>query len=101
MNRDGTLPRLTKEMWMSPEPAAQSPDNTAVLIDSLTRVFARVCRELGKAGHPSEASRLAAEAWSLLRNDYPGEAERINGAMHYLARLEQDMERQVAQTSQP
>lgn len=78
----------------------QSPDNAAALVDALTRVFARVCRELGKAGHPSDASRLAAEAWSLLRKDYPGDAERINGTMHYLARIEQDMERRLAPPSQ-
>jgi uncharacterized protein (DUF2249 family) len=65
---------------------------TAAVIDALTRVLAHTCRELGKAGHPSTAAQLAAEAWSVLREDYPDDAERLNGAMHYLSRLEQKLE---------
>lgn len=61
-------------------------------VDALTRVLARTLRQLGQAGSPWDASRLAAEGWSLLRASYPSEAERLNGAMHYLARLEQQLE---------
>jgi uncharacterized protein (DUF2249 family) len=64
----------------------------AAVVDALTRILAHTCRELGKAGHPSTAAQLAAEAWSLLREEYPDDAERLNGAMHYLSRLEQKLE---------
>lgn len=52
---------------------------TGALISSL--------RALGQSGRPDAASRLAAKAWLALRDASPREAERINGAMHYLARL--------------
>ena len=57
------------------------------LIAELTAVLAKSLRALGKAGQPDEASRLGAAGWSLLRHDQPREAEKINGTMHYLARL--------------
>lgn len=52
-----------------------------------TEVLVKALRALGQAGHPDAASRLAAKAWWALREQHPREAERINGAMHYLARL--------------
>jgi uncharacterized protein (DUF2249 family) len=45
-------------------------------------------RRLGEAGEPVVASRLAAQAYASLRRDEPRIAERLNGAMHHLARLE-------------
>ena len=57
------------------------------LITELTAVLAKSLRALGKAGQPDEASRLGATGWSLLQHDHPREAEKINGTMHYLARL--------------
>ncbi|HEY9450713.1 MAG TPA: DUF2249 domain-containing protein, partial [Gemmatimonadaceae bacterium] len=36
----------------------------------------------------------------LLRGSYPDDAERLNGAMHYLARLEQKLEALAAQAQQ-
>ena len=57
------------------------------LITELTAVLAKSLRALGKAGQPDEVSRLGATGWSLLRHDHPREAEKINGTMHYLARL--------------
>src|SRR5690606_16278711 len=91
---------------MSSRPAAASPESPSSVanpvpgtgatdpstVDALTRILARTLRRLGQAGAPWDASRLAAEAWSLLRASYPRDAERINGAMHYLARLEQQLE---------
>jgi len=68
------------------------PESSDALVDALTRVLAKACRQLGNSGHPSDASRIAAEGWSLLRGAHPEQAERINGAMHYLARLEQELE---------
>ncbi len=55
----------------------------AELLDALVRSL----RKLGEAGNPDEASRIAAKAYSALRHDDPASAERINGTMHYLARL--------------
>lgn len=78
---------------MSSDTEVPSPEViNAAVIDALTRILAHTCRELGKAGHPSTAAQLAAEGWSLLRDDYPDDAERLNGAMHYLSRLEQKLE---------
>jgi hypothetical protein len=52
-----------------------------------TEILVQTPRALGEAGQPDAASRFAAKAWWLLRDGRPREAERINGAMHYLARL--------------
>lgn len=41
-------------------------------------------KQLGDAGHYEEACRLAAEAWSVLRTDWPQEAERFNSVLQYL-----------------
>lgn len=50
----------------------------------LGRVLARALRELGESGRTEKACDLAAEAWSLLRESEPKEAERMNGVLHYL-----------------
>lgn len=103
-SRDALLERGESEM--SPEtaaapadPIAGSSDETSPagsshphVLAALTRVLARTLRKLGQAGEPWDASRLAAEGWSLLRSSSPADAERLNGAMHYLARLEQKLE---------
>lgn len=56
-------------------------------LDETTDVLVKTLRALGQAGHPDAASRLAAKAWWALRPSRPREAERINGVLHYLARL--------------
>jgi len=50
-------------------------------------VLLEALRALGQAGHPVQASRYAARAWSVLRHESPEAAARINTLMHYLARL--------------
>ncbi|MBX3088527.1 MAG: hypothetical protein KF742_08540 [Cryobacterium sp.] len=76
------------------EPAGQRPsavDSSEILQDpiraELLQALVRSLRKLGEAGHPDEASRIAAKVYSALRHDDPASAERINGTMHYLARL--------------
>ncbi|MEO7131242.1 MAG: hypothetical protein ABIZ07_07695 [Dermatophilaceae bacterium] len=66
-----------------------SPTMTGVdeIVVDLTDVLVKTLRALGQAGHPDEANRLAARAWWILRDAHPREAERINGAMHFLSRL--------------
>lgn len=49
----------------------------------------KALRLVGKSGDPDAANRLAAQAWLALRDEHPRQAERLNGAMHYLARLPQ------------
>lgn len=61
-------------------------DNEFVLRDTVD-VLAQSLKALGAAGKTVEASRLAAQAWQVLRRPYPKEAERINSMMHYLAQL--------------
>ncbi len=63
----------------------QSPSDEVLI--RTTAVLVKTLRALGNAGHPDAANRLAAQAWSALRHTHPREAERINGIMHYLARL--------------
>lgn len=56
------------------------------VIAELTRLLVRALLLAGKAGEGQSACRIAASGWSQLRHDYPREAERLNGAMHALAR---------------
>jgi hypothetical protein len=58
------------------------------VVDGLTRVLAKACRRLGDAGHPEDAAALAAQGWALVRQVHPAQADRLDGTMHYLARLE-------------
>ena len=51
------------------------------------QVLIRALRKLGEAGFADDANRLAGRAWSALRHSDPAAAERINGTMHFLARL--------------
>lgn len=70
---------------MAPDdPHAQSPD---AALDGTIEVALKALRALGQHGHPDAASRLAARAWWVLRDSHPREAERVNGLMHFLARL--------------
>lgn len=62
-------------------------NDAAQVAASMTTVLVKALRALGKAGQPDEGLRLAARAWSALRHEHPGEAERINGTMHFLARM--------------
>jgi hypothetical protein len=64
--------------------ASGSPD----VVDGLTRALAKACRRLGDAGHPEDAAALAAQGWALVRKVHPAQADRLDGTMHYLARLE-------------
>jgi uncharacterized protein (DUF2249 family) len=55
-------------------------------LPGLNRLLIRAVRALGDAGREESACRIAAEAWALLRRTHPREAERLNGALHYLTR---------------
>ncbi len=57
-------------------------------IDVVTGALVAAVRRLGEAGEPEAASRLAASAFVALRHAEPRLAERLNGVMHHLARLE-------------
>lgn len=63
-------------------------DSSAILLRSLTRAL----RKLGEVGAADEASRIAARAWSDLRHGDAELAEKINGTMHYLARLPDEVD---------
>jgi hypothetical protein len=68
--------------------SAASASGDATIVDGLTRVLAKACRRLGDAGHPEDAAALAAQGWALVRKVHPTQAVRLDGIMHYLARLE-------------
>ncbi len=59
-------------------------------VAELTTVLSKALRALGKAGYPVQASKLGGRAWWLLNERCPREAERINGMMHYLAKLPEE-----------
>ncbi|TXJ06350.1 MAG: hypothetical protein E6Q27_03960 [Aeromicrobium sp.] len=61
-------------------------------ISETTDVLVRALRALGNAGQPDTASRLAARAWWALKSQHPREAERLNGILHYLARLPEQVD---------
>lgn len=61
-------------------------------VDALTRVLVRSCRALAEAGRPHAAGRLAADGWTVLRGAYPRQAQHLDGAMHYIARLESQLD---------
>lgn len=62
------------------------------VVDALTRVLVRACRGLADAGRPREAGRLAADAWVVVRNGHPRQAQHLDGVMHHIARREQQLE---------
>lgn len=66
-------------------------DDAATVI-ALTDVLVRALRSLGNAGDPVAASQLGGKAWWILKDGFEREAERINGTMHFLARLEDRLE---------
>ena len=61
---------------------------TALTDRILTDALVTALRRLGDAGQPGEANTLAARTYSSLRREEPHIAGRLNGVMHYLARLE-------------
>ncbi len=70
---------------MDHDPADQatpSPDRELIVL------FGKALRLLGEAGRPVAASKLAGKAWwaATKAGDEAG-AARINGVMHYLAKL--------------
>lgn len=65
---------------------AQRPDPTRDLVV----LFSKALRQLGDAGYPVAANRLAAKAWWSLKDDDPKGAQRISGVMHYLAKLPEE-----------
>lgn len=69
--------------------------------EALLQVLTRALRRLGQVGHPEDANRLAARAWSSIRHAHPDEAERLNGAMHYLSRLPSTTQQQPEENPVP
>lgn len=56
----------------------------AAVIAALNRLFMQALLQVGDSGDTDAACRLAAQGWSLLRHEWPREAERLNGVMHSL-----------------
>ncbi|HEU4976467.1 MAG TPA: DUF2249 domain-containing protein [Baekduia sp.] len=68
-------------MDVQKRPAAPEP------CDALAAALGRAALALGRAGRPTEASRLAAAGYVAVRREHPGAARRLNGVMHALARM--------------
>lgn len=75
-------------MEHEPDPPPAPPSE-----GDLTVLLSKALRLLGEAGRPVAASRLAGKAWwaATKVGDEAG-AARINGVMHYLARLPPEIE---------
>lgn len=70
------------------DPDVVDDGDPADVVDGLTRVLAKTCRQLADAGQPRAAGKLAADGWVLLRETHPKQADRLDGTMHYTARME-------------
>jgi uncharacterized protein (DUF2249 family) len=64
------------------------PVVTNPVVEQLAAILPRTLRGLGDAGEPASANRLAAEAYVDLRHHHARAAERLNGVMPDLSRLE-------------
>lgn len=78
-----------------------SEEEVEKAIAELTALFVKSLRGLAQAGQPVMASQIAGKAWWTLQDYWPREAERINGTMHYLARLEDEQAAQETSASSP
>ncbi len=76
-----TPPDPTGDTARRPTTERPAPERDLVVL------FAKSLRLLGQCGRSSAANRLAAQAWWALKDDDPAGAQRINGVMHYLAKL--------------
>jgi len=66
--------------------AVAAPQASAACLAAIDRLFVRALKALGDEGQTDLACRIAAEAWSVTRDVFPTEAEKFNGALHYLTR---------------
>lgn len=71
------------------------------LIAPLNQLLLRALKALSAAGEADPACRIAAAAWSLLRRDYPDQADTLNAALHRFTRpIGPKREERSMQTSQ-
>ncbi len=72
-------------------------------VDVLAATLVKAVLELGRAGQPQRANRLAAVAYAAVRHDHPDATRRLNGVMHSLARMESPPppQRSETETSMP
>lgn len=71
------------------------------VVEALTRVLVSACRALAAAGHPHQAGRLAADGWLAVRGTHPRQEQHLDGAMHYIARLEHDLDPPPSNAKEP
>lgn len=67
-------------------PAGPVVTDPGEALKKVSRMLDRALKLLGDAGRKDEACEFAAEAWTLLRHEWPREGERFNGTLHYLTR---------------
>ena len=61
-------------------------DFVSVDVRRINELLIQALCALGDAEQTDLACRIAADAWSTLRRTHPGEAAKLNGALHYLTR---------------
>ena len=72
---------------LNPAEPASEASGADTTLTALNRLFLQALLLVGKHGDADDfdaACRLAAQGWSLLRHDWPRDAERLNGVMHSL-----------------
>jgi hypothetical protein len=84
MAHTGSPPDVPAQQRMTA--TRQLGDGEIDYVRGLNRLLIRAVRALGDAGEADLACRIAAKAWAALRKEWPDEAERLNGALHYLTR---------------
>ena len=75
-------------MVLPPARTEEAADASEAAVRRLTAALVTALRRLGQAGEAEAASRIAADAYVGLRHDHQRSADRLNGVMHHLARLE-------------
>jgi hypothetical protein len=81
-----------KEARTIPESQASG---AAGCLGAVDRLLISALKALDEAGQNELACRIAAEAWSATHRLFPVEAQRFNGALHYLCRTRHPREKET------
>jgi hypothetical protein len=81
-----------KDAQTTPESAASG---AAECLGAVDRLLVSALKALDEAGQNDLACRIAAEAWSATHRLFPDEAQRFNGALHYLCRTRHPREKKT------
>jgi uncharacterized protein (DUF2249 family) len=64
-------------------------------VQLMNRLLIQAVRALANEGQTDLACRIAAAAWAALHDVRPKEAEKLNGVLHYLTRLDPSQRKEI------